>query len=59
MSTQNALALLNWYRSKNVHAVRTPAGIQLMGIRNLTEKERRTLLSFSQEELDAAIRWQK
>jgi len=30
-----------------------------MGIRNLTEKERRTLLSFSQEELDAAIRWQK
>ncbi len=59
MSTQNALALLNWYRSKNVHAVRTPAGIQLMGIRNLTEEERRKLLSFSQTELDAAIRWQK
>lgn len=59
MNTQNALALLNWYRSKNVHAVRTPAGIQLMGIRNLTEEERRTLLSFSQAELDAAIRWQK
>ncbi len=59
MSTQNALALLNMYRAKNVHAVRTPAGVQLMGVRNLTESERRTLLAISQADLEAALRWQK
>lgn len=59
MSTQNALALLNMYRGKNVAAVRTPAGVQLMGVRNLTDAERQTLLAIPQADLDAALRWQK
>lgn len=59
MSTQNALALLNMYRDKKVAAVRTPAGVQLMGVRNLTDAERRTLLAIPQADLEAALRWQK
>ncbi|STQ10932.1 Uncharacterised protein [Enterobacter cloacae] len=45
MSTHNTLALLNWYRSKHVAAVKTPAGIVFMGMRNITAEQRRTLLA--------------
>lgn len=59
MSTQNALALINMYRDRNVMAVRTPHGVVFMGIRNLTEQQKRALLSIPQADLEAAIRWQK
>ncbi|RKQ38379.1 hypothetical protein [Enterobacter sp. R1(2018)] len=59
MSIQNTIALLNWYKGKHVQAVRTPSGIVLMGARNLTAEQKRTLLAIPQAELDAAIRWQK
>lgn len=59
MSHHNTLALLNWYRSKNVAAVRTPAGIVFMGMRNITAKQRETLLAITQTELESALRWQQ
>lgn len=59
MSTHNTLALLNWYKSKHVMAVRTPAGIVFMGMNNLTSSEKKSLLAISQSDLDAALRWQK
>ena len=59
MSTNNTLALLNWYKSKHVMAVRTPSGIAFMGMRNLTASEKKTLLSIPQCDLDATLRWQK
>jgi len=59
MNTHNTLALLNMYREKKVAAVRTPAGVQLMGVRNLTDAERRTLLAIPQADLESALRWQK
>ena len=59
MSHHNTLALLNWYRDKNVTAVRTPAGIVFMGMRNITAQQRETLLAISQSELQSAMRWQQ
>lgn len=59
MSVQNTLAMLNLYRQKNVHAVRTPAGIVIMGARNLKPEEKKVLLEIPQGELDAALRWQQ
>lgn len=59
MSHHNTLALLNWYRSKNVAAVRTPAGIVFMGMRNITAQQRETLLAITQAELASALRWQQ
>lgn len=59
MSTNNTLALLNWYRSKNIAAVRTPAGIVFMGMRNITLQQRETLLAIPQAELESALRWQQ
>lgn len=59
MTVQNTLALLNMYREKGVNAVRTPSGVVLMGVRNLTAQQKRTLLAIPQADLDAAIRWQK
>lgn len=55
MSTHNTLALLNWYRSKHVAAVKTPAGIVFMGMRNVTSDQRRTLLAIPQADLEAAL----
>lgn len=59
MSHHNTLALLNWYRIKNVAAVRTPAGIVFMGMRNITAQQRETLLAIPQTELSSALRWQQ
>ncbi|WP_064545078.1 hypothetical protein [Kluyvera georgiana] len=59
MSHHNTLALINWYRSKNVAAVRTPTGIVFMGMRNITAKQRETLLAIPQAELESALRWQQ
>ncbi|MBC1185568.1 hypothetical protein HII27_07530 [Kluyvera sp. SCKS090646] len=59
MSHHNTLALLNWYRSKNVAAVMTPAGIVFMGMRNITAQQRETLLAIPQTELESALRWQQ
>ena len=59
MSHHNTLVLLNWYRSKNVAAVRTPAGIVFMGMRNITAQQRETLLAIPQAELASALRWQQ
>ncbi len=59
MSIQNTIALLEWYRPRNVAAVRTPSGIVFMGARNLKPSEKKALLAIPQSELDAAIRWQK
>lgn len=59
MSHHNTLALLNWYRGKNVTAVRTPAGIVFMGMRNITAQQRETLLAIPQSELQSAMRWQQ
>ncbi|WP_313471238.1 hypothetical protein [Atlantibacter hermannii] len=59
MTTQNTLALLNWYRSKNVAAVKTPAGIVFMGMRNITADQRETLLAITQADLQAALRIQQ
>ncbi len=59
MSHHNTLALLNWYRSKNVAAVRTPAGIVFMGMRNITSQQRETLLAIPQAELASALRCQQ
>ncbi|WP_134186579.1 hypothetical protein [Buttiauxella sp. BIGb0552] len=59
MKVQNTSALLNMYREKGVGAVRTPSGVVLMGVRNLTPQQKRTLLAIPQAELDAALRWQK
>ena len=59
MTVQNTLALLNMYREKGVNAVRTPSGVVLMGARNLTAQQKRTLLAIPQADLDAAIRLQK
>lgn len=59
MTTQNTLALLNWYRSKNVAAVKTPAGIVFMGMRNITADQRKTLLAITQADLQAALRIQQ
>lgn len=59
MSTHNTLALLNWYRSKHVAAVKTPAGIVFMGTRNITSEQRRTLLAIPQIDLEAALRIQQ
>lgn len=59
MTTHNTLALLNMYRGRGVATVRTPNGIVFMGLRKLTEDQRKTLLDIPQRELDAAMRWQK
>ncbi len=59
MSTHNTLTMLDMYRSKNVTAVRTPAGVVFMGIRNLTPAEKKTLLAIPQADLEAALRWQQ
>lgn len=59
MSTHNTIALLNWYRSKHVAAVKTPAGIVFMGMGNITAAQKRTLLDIPQAELEAALRQQK
>lgn len=59
MTVQNTLALLNMYAGKGVNAVRTPSGVVLMGVRNLTSEQKRILLAIPQAELDAALRWQK
>lgn len=59
MTTQNTFSLLQMYRYRGVHAVRTPSGIVFMGCRNLKPSEKKTLLAIPQSELDAAIRWQK
>ena len=59
MSIHNALALLNWYRLKNVAAVKTPSGIVFMGMRNVTADQRRTLLAIPQADLEAALRIQQ
>lgn len=55
----NTLALLNMYREKGVAAVRTPSGIQFMGTRNITRQQLAMLNRIPQEELEAALRWQK
>lgn len=55
----NTLALLNMYREKGVAAVRTPSGIWFMGTRNITRQQLETLNRIPQEELEAALRWQK
>ncbi|MBL5924977.1 hypothetical protein [Enterobacter asburiae] len=59
MSTHNTLVLINMYREKEVAAVRTPAGIVFMGVKNLTKDELKTLQSIPQAQLDAALRWQE
>lgn len=59
MSTHNTLALLNWYRSKHVAAVKTPAGIVFMGMRNITADQRRKLLEIPQSDLESALRRQQ
>lgn len=59
MSTHNTLVLLNWYRSKNVAAVRTPAGIVFMGMRNITPEQKMALLAIPQGELESALRRQQ
>lgn len=59
MSAHNTLALLNWYRLKHVAAVKTPAGIVFMGMRNITADQRRTLLALPQSDLEAALRRQQ
>lgn len=59
MTTQNTLALLNMYRERHVHAVRTPSGVVFMGVRNLRGDELKTLRAIPQSELEAALRWQK
>lgn len=55
MSTHNTLVLLNWYRSKHVAAVRTPAGIVFMGMRNITPEQKMALLAIPQGELESAL----
>ncbi|ELZ3650001.1 hypothetical protein ULT26_004295 [Salmonella enterica] len=55
----NTLALLNIYREKGVAAVRTPSGIRFMGTRNITRQQLATLNRIPQEELEAALKWQK
>lgn len=55
----NTLALINMYRAKGVAAVRTPSGIRFMGTRNITRQQLETLNRIPQEELEAALRWQK
>jgi len=47
------------YRAINVQAVRTPSGIVFMGVKNLREEEKRSLLSIPQDELESALRWQQ
>jgi len=47
------------YRLKHVAAVRTPSGIVFMGTKNISKKERESLLSIPQSELEAALRWQQ
>lgn len=59
MSTQNTAAILSMLQRKNVTAVRTPAGVVFMGVRNLTEGEKKTISAIPQSELQAALRWQK
>lgn len=59
MKTQNTLSLLNMYRERNVHAVKTPSGVVFMGVRNLHGDELKTLQAIPQSELVAALRWQK
>lgn len=59
MSTNNTLATLNWYRSKNVAAVRTHKGVEFYGLRNITKEQRETLLAIPQTDLQAALRWQQ
>lgn len=55
----NTLALLNMYRGKGVAAVRTPSGIRFMGTRNIPRRQLATLNRIPQEELEAALKWQK
>jgi hypothetical protein len=46
MSIQNTIALLEWYRPRNVAAVRTPSGIVFMGVRNLKPNEKKAYWQF-------------
>lgn len=55
----NTLALLNMYREKGVAVVRTPSGIRFMGTRKITLQQLATLNRIPQEELEAALKWQK
>jgi len=59
VNVQNTIALLEMFRSRNVAAVRTPAGVIFMGVANISTEEKKRLLSIPQMELDAALRWQK
>lgn len=55
----NTLALLNMYREKGVAAVLVPGGVRFFGVRNLTNEQLKTLLRIPQQELEAALKWQK
>ena len=55
----NTLALLDMYRGRGVAAVRTPSGICFMGTRNITRQQLAALNRIPQEELEAALKWQK
>lgn len=59
MNVQNTIALLEMFRGRNVAAVRTPSGVIFMGAANLSQEEKKRLLSIPQMELDAALRWQQ
>lgn len=59
MGAQNTLALLQMFRAKGITAARTPAGVQFFGTGLLTAGEKKTLAQLSQEDLEAALKWQR
>lgn len=59
MSLQNTMAILNRFRQRGVSSVITPAGVKFFGVRNISKGELETLLQIPQQELKAAMKWQK
>lgn len=59
IGAQNALALLQMFRTKGVTAARTPAGVQFFGTGVLTAGEKKILAQLSQADLEAALKWQR
>lgn len=55
----NTLTIINMLRSKWIATVRTPSGIRFMGAANASQQDREMMNRLTQDELDAALKWQR
>ena len=55
----NTLTILNMLREKGIASVRTPSGIQFMGVARASAQDKAMMSRLTQTELDAAMKWQR